>query len=184
MDDEGSHTGPTCRGTTALDQAVDAMDFVVGDSDPLVVNEYIYGMGYTAKFDPDLRYCSEMATTRDMYFGTTWWMDSCGMLGGSSGGPWIQNMDPQHGVGLVVGVNSWGYSSRAGMGAAIIDADKARCLVNHARNLPDITAFDNTKGGNNGEFISGTCELQSGDIMLRSASIKPPSGSGDPVSDI
>ena len=44
-----------------------------------------------------------------------YWLGRCDMSGGSSGGPWVQPMDEATGVGPVFSVNSWGYTTRAGM---------------------------------------------------------------------
>ena len=59
-------------------------------------------LGYSYKDDPWFMYCQETMGTNGSY---NYWLDSCGMTGGSSGGPWMQPFD--QGNGTLISVNSW-----------------------------------------------------------------------------
>lgn len=60
--------------------------------------------------------------------------------------------DTATGGGKLVSVNSWSYSSEAGMGGPIIDAVDARCLVNYARDA-DFHEIESWGDGEQGEFV-------------------------------
>jgi hypothetical protein len=122
------------------------MDMKVG-VDP--VGDFVHGLGYPASTDPDFTYCAETLAGRSFSFGNYWWLDSCAMTGGSSGGPWVQNMDETTGTGLVIGVNSWGYSSRDGMASPLVTESEARCLANAARDA-DLAALQALPDGSEG----------------------------------
>ena len=55
-------------------------------------------------------YCAEDLSQFD---GANWLLASCGLSGGSSGGPWMQPFS--NGNGSLISVNSWGYTNQPGM---------------------------------------------------------------------
>ena len=77
-------------------------------------------------------YCAEDMTEE----GTVnWWLPSCGLSGGSSGGAWVQPMDESTGIGLVISLNSWGYTNSDGMaGPKLNGVSTAGCLFDTAEN--------------------------------------------------
>lgn len=101
------------------------------------------------------QYCGEEATTREPRNGVeTFWLDNCGLTGGSSGGPWIKDFDPETGSGKIISVNSWSYGSRNGMGGPIIDEAAARCLANAARQADYEAIAAEQPDGEEGIFVN------------------------------
>ena len=130
--DSGAHSGNGAGGS--LEQAVDglAISFdrpVYDDGGTTKAHaDYTHGIGYSYADDPNLMYCAENMTTEGAY---NWWLPSCGLSGGSSGGPWIQPMT--NGVGPVISVNSWGYTGAPGMAGPFLDVTSAACLFANAK---------------------------------------------------
>jgi hypothetical protein len=62
-----------------------------------------------------------------------WWLPSCDLSGGASGGPWIQPMAESSGSGPIISVNSWGYTNSSGMAGPFLVGTSAECLFNVAR---------------------------------------------------
>ena len=126
------------------------MEFGVGEDH---TGQFLHGLGYSLEHNPDFRYCAEEATTREPATGyPTYWLDSCGLTSGASGGPWVANMDEDTGVGTIVSVNAWSYTTRAGMGGPIIEASQARCLVNYARSA-DFDEIEARGDAQQGDFV-------------------------------
>lgn len=150
VDDVGSHQGADC-GSDALDIAVEPMEFAVGEETKSV---FMTNFGYSLSFNPDFRYCAEETMTKQPTPGLdTIWMDTCGLSGGASGGPWMTEFDTKTGKGKVVSTNSWSYSTRAGMGAPFIDESEARCLINAARDA-DMEWMMSQPVGEQGIYVS------------------------------
>lgn len=156
VNDTGSHTG-TSAGTDALDAAVPTMDIqftapVVDDgvAGPTTA-DYTHALGYSYSDDPYFMYCSEDMTTE----GTdNWWLPSCGLSGGASGGPWIQPMSETTGSGPLISVNSWGYTTAPGMAGPKLSGTSASCLFDEAR----LTNFNAVMTGDGQEGIApGGC---------------------------
>lgn len=135
VDDSGAHSGAAAT-SDALDSAVGTMeiqfidpvvdDGTAGPSTP----DYTFALGYSYSDDPYFMYCSEDMTTE----GTdNWWLPSCGLSGGASGGPWIQPMNTGSGAGPLISVNSWGYSTSPGMAGPKLAGTSASCLFEEAR---------------------------------------------------
>lgn len=84
--------------------------------------ELTHAVGYSGFDDPQLGYCSDVVS--DQYSSqNNWYIDSCENGGGSSGGPWLQNMDKSTGIGNVIAVVSWGWNSGPGQaGAKLVGA--------------------------------------------------------------
>jgi hypothetical protein len=130
--DSGAHSGSGAGGS--LESAVDGLAI---SFDPPVYDDggtskddadYTHGIGYSYADDPNLMYCAENMTTEGAY---NWWLPSCGLSGGSSGGPWIQPLT--NGVGPVISVNSWGYTGAPGMAGPFLHVTSAACLFANAK---------------------------------------------------
>ncbi|MFP6837768.1 MAG: hypothetical protein VB948_16860 [Pseudomonadales bacterium] len=137
VDDTGAHAGP---GSSNLDEAVAVqpdgtiappltIDFVATPSitdgtNPGSQNlDFTYGLGYSYSEDPKLMYCADDLTTQG---SDNWWMPSCELSGGSSGGPWIQPLIS--GSGPIISRNSWGFSDSPGMAGPILVGTSALCV--------------------------------------------------------
>jgi hypothetical protein len=143
VNDFGAHTGVGDYG--ALDSTAGSMaiqfdppahdDGTTGSGSA----DFTHALGYSYDVDPNFMYCAEDMTTE----GTVnWWLPSCDLSGGSSGGPWMQPMNESTGIGPVISVNSWGYTTLPGMaGPKLHDgASTASCLFNKA----ETTGLDGT----------------------------------------
>jgi hypothetical protein len=95
------------------------------------VDVLTHALGYSYSDDPNFMYCSEPLATAS---AVNWWLGSCELTGGSSGGPWIQPMDPDTGSGEIRSVNSWGYTNQPGMAGPFLDAS-ADCTFKVAAGL-------------------------------------------------
>jgi hypothetical protein len=132
VDDIGAHQGAASN-DDALDEAVLELnveftkpaydDGTAGAGTP----DYTHGMGYSYSDDPNFMYCAEDMTTEG---AVNWWLPSCGLSGGSSGGPWIQPLTS--GSGPIISVNSWGYTTSPGMAGPILWNTSASCVYNAA----------------------------------------------------
>ncbi|MCK4842895.1 MAG: hypothetical protein KAT04_13615 [Methylococcales bacterium] len=130
VDDNGAHQG---NGTEQIldNLASLPIDFAAPVFDTSDDSDYSYALGYSYSEDPKFMYCAEDMTTEGL---VNWWIPSCELSGGSSGGPWVQAMTVD-GTGLIVSVNSWGYVSSPGMAGPVLDSNEssAQCLFNQAR---------------------------------------------------
>jgi hypothetical protein len=147
VNDSGAHSGP---GTVqALDQAVDTLpvsfaapavdDGVAGAASP----DFTHALGYSYSEDPNFMYCAEDMTTEG---DVNWWLPSCGLSGGSSGGPWVQDMTAA-GTGDIVSVNSWGYTNSPGMAGPKLSGTSAACVFSEAKSdAPALPAPDGNEG--------------------------------------
>ena len=151
VDDFGAHDGTVCAGSEGLDIAVDEMTFSTKGND--IVGESIYGFGYPG-WGANLKYCAEVATKEVTSFGDFLWIEGCGLLGGTSGGPQLRNFNTADGTGSIVSVNSWGRGSNPGMGSVIVNESAGRCLVNKAREV-DFDAMETSAEGEQG--VLATC---------------------------
>ena len=94
--------------------------------------------------DPKLMYCAEGLSTQG---SVNWWLGSCGLTGGSSGGPWIQPLDPATGSGPIISVNSWGYTGSPGMAGPKLAGTSAGCVFSSAATAsPSIPGTDGDAG--------------------------------------
>jgi hypothetical protein len=133
--DTGAHRGTGADG--ALDAA--AGDLPVQFTAP-TAGAYTHALGYSYSQDPHFRYCAEgLGTTNGV---VNWWLDQCDLSGGSSGGPWIQPLDTATGAGPIVSVNSWGYTTRAGMAGPRLHDNSAGCLFGRAQSQDFATVTD------------------------------------------
>lgn len=110
----------------------DVLDAAAGDLPVQLSNASIgqtaHALGYSYSDDPNFMYCSEPlgvdAGTDD------YWLGSCGLSGGSSGGLWVQPMTG--GEGPIISVNSWGYTNQPGMAGPRLGAITA-CVFGKAK---------------------------------------------------
>jgi hypothetical protein len=111
--------------------------------------DFTHALGYSYSDDPNFMYCAEDLTTESDY--GDWWLASCGLSGGSSGGPWVQTMDTTSGSGPIISVNSWGYTGAPGMAGPKLVGTTAECLLQWA----EVSAFmaNNTSDGDAGYSI-------------------------------
>ena len=89
--------------------------------------DFTHALGYSYNVDPSFMFCAEDMTTNG---AVNWWLPSCGLSGGSSGGPWVQPMTS--GDGPVISVNSWGYIGSPGMAGPKLFGTSAECVFDAA----------------------------------------------------
>ena len=94
--------------------------------------DFTHALGYSYSDDPNLMYCAEDMTTEG---AVNWWLPSCALSGGSSGGPWVQPMDENSGRGPIISVNSWGYTTSPGMAGPNLINTSASCLFEQAKSI-------------------------------------------------
>jgi hypothetical protein len=120
----GAHTAGSSNTTNEnLESA--AGKLAIQFADP-TTGTYTYALGYSYSDDPNFMYCAEGLGTESAY--GDWWLASCELSGGSSGGPWMQSA----GEGPIISVNSWGYSNSPGMAGPKL-AVTAECLFGVAQ---------------------------------------------------
>lgn len=131
VSDTGAHSGAGANGaldTIAGSLPVDFLPPYVNDSTAL---DYTHALGYSYSNDPNFMYCAQDMGTNG---ADNWWLGSCGLSGGSSGGPWVQPMNTTSGSGPIISVNSWGYTGgRSGMAGPKLSGTTAECLFNVAK---------------------------------------------------
>jgi hypothetical protein len=131
--DDGSHRSGINGSSDILDSAVPALDIqfatpavddgAAGSGSP----DFTHALGYSYSEDPKFMYCAEDMTTEG---ADNWWLPSCGLTGGSSGGPWAQPLS--NGTGPLISVNSWGYTNSPGMAGPKLSGNSASCVYNTA----------------------------------------------------
>lgn len=129
VDDNGAHKG-TAASSDVLDSAAGSLSVsfsqvIFNDNSSL---DYTHALGYSYSNDPYFMYCAEDMTTNG---AVNWWLPSCGLSGGASGGPWIQPMSS--GSGPIISVNSWGYTSSPGMAGPKLVGTSASCVFSAAQ---------------------------------------------------
>lgn len=110
--------------------------------------DFTHAMGYSYADDPYFMYCAEDMENMD---AANWWLPSCDLSGGSSGGPWLQPFTGSAGSSDVISVNSWGYTTSPGMAGPKLYGTSAHCVYTAAR----IESATGTADGDEG-FIA-TC---------------------------
>ncbi len=105
--------------------------------------DFTDALGYAYSEDPKFMYCAEDMTTNG---AVNWWLPSCGLSGGSSGGPWVQPMTA--GSGDIISVNSWGYTNQPGMAGPKLFGTSASCVFAAAKgeSFPSAIPFDGEAG--------------------------------------
>jgi hypothetical protein len=153
--DSGAHAG-SAAGSDSLDAAAGSLpvSFLNPNVDDGVAGatsiDFTYALGYSYNDDPNFMYCAEDMTTEG---AVNWWLSSCGLSGGSSGGPWIQPMDTSSGSGPLISVNSWGYTSSPGMAGPKLAGTSAECVFNTAKG----TNFLSIPTGDGYEGVAQSC---------------------------
>ncbi|WP_461516562.1 hypothetical protein [Porticoccus sp.] len=104
-------------------------------------SDVTYALGYSYSEDPHLMYCAEDMTTESDY--DDWWLTSCGLSGGASGGSWYQ---PNPSDGSIISVNSWGYTGSPGMAGPHLHGNSAACLLDVAEKSTPNTYEDGLAG--------------------------------------
>jgi hypothetical protein len=92
-------------------------------------------LGYSYSDDPKFMYCQDALGTES---GGDFWLGSCGLTGGSSGGPWLQPAGD--GNANVFSVNSWGYTNQPGMAGPRLAGTSAQCVFTEATTATANTA--------------------------------------------
>ncbi|MCH7790348.1 MAG: hypothetical protein IH940_13050 [Acidobacteria bacterium] len=123
----GAHTG-TATATASLELAAGTLP--IQFSPQAALGDIAHALGYSYSDDPNFMYCAEGLELEGSY--NDYWLPSCELSGGSSGGPWVQPMNEATGSGPVVSVNSWGYTNSPGMGGAPL-TNNAECVFNTAQ---------------------------------------------------
>ena len=144
--DSGAHVGATTSDSLDLAAGSLAISFqppYINDGDPSATSiDFTHALGYSYSDDPNFMYCAEDMTTEG---AVNWWLASCELSGGSSGGPWVQPMDSSSGTGPIISVNSWGYTTSSGMAGPKLSANSAQCLFTEAKSL-SFASVSNTDG--------------------------------------
>jgi len=96
-------------------------------------SDYTHALGYSYSDDPNLMYCAEDMTTEG---AVNWWLPSCLLSGGSSGGPWLQPMNTTSGSGDIISVNSWGFTNSSGMAGPKLSGTSALCVFSTSTSAP------------------------------------------------
>jgi hypothetical protein len=122
----GAHTGTAANASLEVAAGAMPIRFTAPTG-----GAYTHALGYSYSNDPSFMYCAEALSTS----GTdNWWLGKCGLSGGSSGGPWIEDANlPKTGAGPVFSVNSWGYTNRSGMAGPKLNGTSAQCLYTAAQ---------------------------------------------------
>ena len=144
--DSGAHSAGNNDASEILDVAAGSLPVSFWDVfyDDSTRADFTHALGYSYSDDPKLMYCAEDMTTE----GTVnWWLSSCLLSGGSSGGPWVQPMS-ETGSGDIISVNSWGYTSGPGMAGPKLFETSASCVFAKAKtgSLPNPAPFDGEAG--------------------------------------
>ena len=115
-----------------LDQAAGSLPLSFGavSHDDPTASDYTTALGYSYNQDPQLMYCAQDVTTQG---AANWWLPSCALSGGASGGPWVQPMDTTTGYGPIISVNSWGYTNSPGMAGPKLVGTSASCVFQSAK---------------------------------------------------
>ncbi len=148
-----SHQGNGGGTNLVLDTAVTPIPISFGVPFFDVANgtsDYTTALGYSYSDDPNFMYCAEDMQQLDQ---ANWWLDSCGLSGGSSGGAWMQPFTG--GTGSLISVNSWGYTNQPGMAGPKLSGNSASCVFNLAKS----TAFASvpTTDGQEGVKLTTSC---------------------------
>ena len=123
---DGAHRGASAGASSVLDEATGSLT-VQTDAAP-AVGAQAHALGYSYSDDPNFMYCAEPLANLD---AANWWLGSCGLSGGSSGGPWMQPISG--GAGPIISVNSWGYTNQPGMAGPKLSGTSASCVFGVAK---------------------------------------------------
>jgi len=134
----GAHAGNGAGPDLSLEDAVRTLSVEFLTSPALDGEDSItHALRYSYDQDPSFRYCAEGLDIEADY--DDYWLPSCLLSGGSSGGPWIQPMDVVTGSGPIISVNSWGYTNSPGMAGPPLTGNSAKCVFDIARSTSSLT---------------------------------------------
>ena len=139
INDSGAHQAGLTTVSDALDMVVGPMN--VSFAQP--TSSLTHALGYSYDVDPQFMYCADIIESLD---ADDWWLDNCGLGGGSSGGPWVQPMNMTTGNGPIISVNSWGYTNQSGMAGPKLSGTSAECVFARAKSS-DFGAFADGEAG-------------------------------------
>ena len=162
VDNTGAHQQGITSSSDALDTAAGSLTVsfnAVNVNDGTAgagTADFTHALGYSYSEDPKFMYCAEDMTTEG---AVNWWLPSCGMSGGSSGGPWVQPMDSGAGSGPIISVNSWGYTNSPGMAGPKLSGTSAQNVFGLAvtRCFPASDPGDGAAGVTYPAFSSWSC---------------------------
>lgn len=152
VNDTGAHQQGINSVSSTLDAAAGSLAPSFADPNHDVTGsniDYTYALGYSYSEDPKFMYCAEDLATLD---AANWWLGSCGLSGGSSGGPWVQNGSNAwiggSADGKVISVNSWGYTNQPGMAGPKLYGTSASCVFSNAKSIlfTDVQSTDGNEG--------------------------------------
>lgn len=148
VNDDGSHTG---AGGAVLDSQASslAIDFIEPAFNAADDSDLTLALGYSYSEDPNFMYCAEEMSEES---ADNWWLPSCGLSGGASGGPWLQ--PGTDGDGPIISVNSWGYTNQPGMAGPKLSGTSAECLFIQAQNI-GLNVYDGINDGLAGAKVNG-----------------------------
>ncbi len=138
VSDSGAHINATTNGEIvdgALDAAAGSMSIQFDAPVTTGTGAFTHALGYSYSDDPNFMYCAQDLSTQGQW---NWWLGSCGLSGGASGGPWVQPMGTNDsgaptGDGPIISVNSWGYTTSPGMAGPKLSGTSAQCLFTAAK---------------------------------------------------
>jgi hypothetical protein len=143
-------TGAYQPGIATVDEALDAAvtPISISFATPIVdvansATDYATALGYSYSDDPNFMYCAEDLS---QYDAANWLLASCGLSGGSSGGPWMQPFTGGSGNDRLISVNSWGYTNQPGMYGPKLSGTSAACVFNQAKSANVTTTVDGNEG--------------------------------------
>jgi hypothetical protein len=131
VSDSGAHQGAAAN--SALDIAAGTLD---AQFTAPVLADTTTALGYSYSHDPNFMYCAESLATNGP---DNYWLPTCGLSGGASGGPWLQPV--ASGDGPVMSVNSWGYTTAPGMAGPLLHGTSASLLFEAAKST-DLASAD------------------------------------------
>jgi len=130
VNDANGHAGNGGGAGVALDATVGSIAVSFDNPTPPSSGDTrTYALGYSYSEDPKFMHCAEPLASLD---SANWWLESCGLSGGSSGGPWMLPFDG--GEGTLISVNSWGYTNQPGMAGPKMNTTSASCVFANAKN--------------------------------------------------
>jgi hypothetical protein len=153
VNDTGAHSG-TAASSNVLDAAAGSMAIsfsppYTNDGNPSASSiDFTHALGYSYSEDPNFMYCAEDMTAES---SVNWWLASCGLSGGASGGPWVQPLSG--GNGPLISVNSWGYTGQPGMAGPKLSGTSASCIFTQVKtqafsSVPTTDGDEGVKYGN------------------------------------
>jgi len=159
VSDTGAHSG--AGGSDALDVAAGTLTI---DFSTPTTGATATALGYSYSYDPNFMYCQETMATNG---SANYWLDSCDLSGGASGGPWLQPLDA--GNGSIISVNSWGYTTRSGMAGPKLHGTSASTLF-------DVASFTDLASTSRGVVVDANNPPTSSTTTTTTSTLPDPGG--------